>query len=95
MKIRKLFSLFLSVCIIFLVFILCVNVDATASIADLHTKTKVYSSNNSDYYSGCEDYDEYRNLQPTITVLTHGLGGTYYHWSNNFSVDDGKKFAYN
>ena len=39
----------------------------------LHLNTKIYSSNNDDYFNGCEDYDNYVNLAPTITVLTHGL----------------------
>ena len=95
MKIRKFFTLFLSICIVFLVFTLCIKVDASTSNVDLHTKTKVYSSNNSDYFSGCEDYDDYRNLSPTITVLTHGLGGRYYHWSNNYATTGSGDFAYN
>ena len=95
MKIRKFFTLFLSICIVFLIFTLCIRVDASTSNVELHTKTKVYSSNNSDYYSGCEDYDDYRNLLPTITVLTHGLDGHYYHWSNNYATTGHEYFAYN
>lgn len=61
----------------------------------LHLNTKIYSSNNDDYFNGCEDYDNYVNLAPTITVLTHGLGSHDYYWSNNYSVENGKKLAYN
>lgn len=68
----------------------------TASTLDsLHTQTKIYSSNNDDYFNGCEDYDDYVNSAPTITILTHGLGGYDYHWSNDYSVENGEKIAYN
>ncbi len=64
-------------------------------VNNLHSQTKIYSSNNDDYFDGCEDYDDYVNSAPTITVLTHGLGSSAYYWSNNYSTEDGKKLAYN
>ncbi len=95
MNIRKFFSLIFSIVLIGLVFIFCFDVEASSSIINLHTLTKVYSSNNTDYYDGCEDYDDYRNSSPTITVLTHGLGGRYQNWSNNYGVNGNGDFAYN
>ena len=69
---------------------------AAASMPDsLHTQTKIYSSNNDDYFNGCEDYDDYVNSAPTITVLTHGLGSAAYYWSNDYSVKNGEELAYN
>jgi len=69
---------------------------AAASTSDsLHTQTKIYSSNNDDYFNGCEDYDDYVNSAPTITVLTHGLGSADYYWSNDYSVHGGSTLAYN
>ena len=50
------------------------NVFAATMPDSLHTQTKIYSSNNEDYFNGCEDYDDYVKSSPTITVLTHGLG---------------------
>lgn len=64
-------------------------------VNNLHSQTKIYSSNNDDYFDGCEDYDDYVNSAPTITVLTHGLGSADYYWSNSYSVKDGKELAYN
>ena len=64
-------------------------------VNNLHSQTKIYSSNNDDYFDGCEDYDDYVNSAPTITVLTHGLGSAAYYWSNNYSVENGEKLAYN
>lgn len=61
----------------------------------LHEQTKIYSSNNSDYFYGCEDYANYANQTPEITVLTHGLGSSGYYWSNDILVDNGEAFAYN
>lgn len=61
----------------------------------LHSRTKIYNSNNADYFDGCEDYADYVNSAPTITVLTHGLGSSDYFWSNNYSVENGEKLAYN
>lgn len=95
MKIRKFLSLFFSECIVFLAFVFCFSLNLGASTIDLHNKTKIYSSNNSDYYSGCEDYNNYSNTLPTITVLTHGLGGSYNHWSNNYALNNSDDFAYN
>lgn len=70
-------------------------VSATSTSDSLHTQTKIYSSNNDDYFNGCEDYDDYVNSSPTITVLTHGLGAADYHWSNDYSVYGGTELAYN
>ena len=61
----------------------------------LHEQTKIYSSNNSDYFYGCEDYDDYVNQVPEITVLTHGLGSYAKYWSNDININSGKDFAYN
>ncbi len=61
----------------------------------LHEQTKVYSSNNSDYFNGCEDYANYVNQAPEITVLTHGLGSKACYWSNDISVNNGDELAYN
>ena len=71
------------------------TVSATSTSDNLHTQTKIYSSNNDDYFNGCEDYDDYVNSSPTITVLTHGLGASDFHWSNDYSVNSGMKLAYN
>ncbi len=95
MKMRKSLFFFFSECIVFLVFVFCFNVTLGASNVDLHSKTKIFSSNNSDYYSGCENYANYSNTPPTITVLTHGLGGSYSHWSNNYALNNNDDFAYN
>lgn len=54
------------------------NVDATVE-EDLHSQTKITSATNT-------------VQAPTVTVLTHGFGANYTHWSNNGSSDD---FAYN
>ncbi len=64
---------------------------ATNNVSDLHRRTKIYSSRfSSDYYVGCEDYADYYNESPAITVLTHGLNGNASHWSNQ----GGSEFAY-
>ena len=34
------------------------TVSATSTSDSLHTQTKIYSSNNDDYFDGCEDYDD-------------------------------------
>ena len=47
---RKFFSLILSFVIMSVVFLLCNKVEASGSVLDLHTKTKIYSSNDEDYY---------------------------------------------
>lgn len=72
-----------------------VNAATVADTLTLHKQTKVYSSNNSDYFDGCEDYTSYVNQSPEITVLTHGLGSKGYYWSNSLSVNNGKELAYN
>lgn len=61
----------------------------------LHEQTKIYSSNNPDYFYGCEDYDDYVSQSPEITVLTHGLGSQGHYWSNDISIKDGTILAYN
>ncbi len=61
----------------------------------LHSRTKIYNSNNADYFDGCEDYADYVNSAPTITVLTHGLGLSAYCWSNDYSISNGRTLAYN
>ncbi len=94
-KVCKLLKLFLTICVVFVISIVFIKVDASTTDIDIHLKTKVFSSNNCDYYNGCEDYENYRNIPPSITVLTHGLGGRYYHWSNNSIVNSGDTFAYN
>ena len=71
------------------------TVSATSTSDSLHTQTKIYSSNNDDYFNGCEDYNDYVDSSPTITVLTHGLDASDYHWSNDYSVYGGNTFAYN
>ncbi len=71
------------------------TVSATSTSDSLHTQTKIYSSNNDDYFDGCEDYNDYVDSSPTITVLTHGLGASDFHWSNNYNVNGGEKLAYN
>ena len=65
---RKFFSLILSFVIMSFVFLLCNKVEASGSVLDLHTKTKIYSSNDEDYYDGCEDFNVYDESLPTITA---------------------------
>lgn len=50
------------------------DVFAAGTVDNLHSQTKIYNSNNTDYFDGCENYADYVNSAPTITVLTHGLG---------------------
>ena len=70
------------------------EVFASESATDsLHSRTKIYNSNNVDYFDGCEDYAHYVNSAPTITVLTHGLGSSDYFWRDNYSIENGKEFA--
>lgn len=71
------------------------NVFASESVDSLHLNTKIYSSNNDDYFNGCEDYADYVNSSPTITVLTHGLDSAAYYWSNDYSFYNGSELAYN
>lgn len=71
------------------------DVFAAGTVDNLHSQTKIYSSNNDDYFNGCEDYADYVNSSPTITVLTHGLNSSAYYWSNDYSVNNGEKLAYN
>ena len=71
------------------------TVSATSTSDSLHTQTKIYSSNNDDYFDGCEDYDDYVDSSPTITVLTHGLNASDFHWSNDYNVYGGTELAYN
>ena len=65
---RKFFSLILSFVIMSFVFLLCNKVEASGFVLDLHTKTKIYSSNDEDYYDGCEDFNDYDESLPTITA---------------------------
>ena len=83
--IKKLMFLF-----VFFVFASCLYTgvgvyakDAEGNLS-LHERTKIYSANNSDYFEGCEDFNDYRFASPAITVLTHGYGGNASHWSNNY-----------
>ncbi len=83
--IKKLMFLF-----VFFVFASCLYTgvgvyakDAEGNLS-LHERTKIYSANNSDYFEGCEDFNDYRFASPAITVLTHGYGGNSSHWSNNY-----------
>lgn len=71
------------------------DVFAAGTVDNLHSQTKIYNSNNTDYFNGCEDYDDYVNSSPTITVLTHGLDSAAYYWSNDYSISNGRKLAYN
>ena len=71
------------------------DVFAAGTADNLHSQTKIYNSNNADYFDGCEDYADYVNSAPTITVLTHGLGSKAYYWSNDYSISNGRKLAYN
>lgn len=57
--------------------------DAEGNLS-LHERTKIYSASNSDYFEGCEEFNDYRFASPAITVLTHGYGGNASHWSNNY-----------
>jgi len=49
----------------------------------LHEMSKIYSSSNNDYFTGCENFSKYRSVSPGITILTHGLGGLACNWSNS------------
>ncbi|OLA44938.1 MAG: hypothetical protein BHW39_05675 [Firmicutes bacterium CAG:552_39_19] len=71
------------------------DVFAAGTVDNLHSQTKIYNSNNTDYFDGCENYADYVNSAPTITVLTHGLGSKAYYWSNDYSISNGRKLAYN
>lgn len=71
------------------------NVFAAEVSDNLHKQTKIYGSNCDDYYTNCEEYDDYIGVLPAITVLTHGLGSQYYYWSNDASINDGESFAFN
>lgn len=99
MKLIKKVVIVISVLLIGCIAILnCKTTVHATSIDDeltLHEQTKIYSSNNSDYFYGCEDYDDYVNQSPEITVLTHGLGSKGCYWSNDISVKDGDVLAYN
>lgn len=86
---RVLFAFVLAVTLFFLTRI---NTYASQSALSLHEKTKIYSSNNSDYFSGCESNDEYKYIEPAITVLTHGFNGNASHWSNTKDSGDGNLF---
>lgn len=100
-KLKKVLCL-LCVFVISLFFLLGGSTNAAAATSavstnalTLHQKTKIYSSNNLDYFNGCEDYRNYVSAEPAITVLTHGLGSKGYYWSNQKNVNDGKKLVYN
>lgn len=60
----------------------------------LHEKTKIYSINEKDFFTGCENYQNYQSSTPGITVLTHGLGSRASHWSNTLASGD-SELAYN
>ncbi len=94
MKIAKIF-LFLITLSLFFVFTRSKYALSASSSNNLHTNTKIYSSNNNDYFYGCNDYADYVDIQPSITVLTHGFGSRGYFWSNNPTINDGKSFALN
>ena len=42
-------------------FSLILSFEGSGSVLDLHTKTKIYSSNDEDYYDGCEDFEAFFN----------------------------------
>ena len=94
MKIAKIF-LFLITLSLFFIFTRSKYALSASSSNNLHTNTKIYSSNNNDYFYGCNDYADYVDIQPSITVLTHGFGSRGYFWSNNPTINDGKSFALN
>lgn len=81
---KKLFSTIFIVIFIFTAFILFNDVSASSNNSiEIHNKTKVNS----------EEYSSYRNSAPSITILTHGLGGQDFHWSN--SITNSGSFDYN
>lgn len=56
---------------------------------ELHEQTKIYSRYfSSDYYLGCEDYDNYSSTAPSITFFTPGLGSSAAVWSNTGVVSN-------
>ena len=65
--------------------------NASNSDLDLERKTKIYSHEQSEYYDGCESNVNYINVQPSITVLTHGCGSD----ASSFSNDGNDNFDYN
>ena len=91
MKIFKKICICVLSCLVFVFALFSYKVYADNTTESLHKITKIYSSNNSDYYSGCEDNKNYRYKEPAITVLTHGFNGNASHWTN---VGE-EKFAYN
>ena len=94
---RKLFKILTFTIIVMVISFVFINTKAVnaENYRDLHSKTKIYESSNEDYYIGCEDYEDYEYSNPAITVLTHGLGGQFYHWSNDFSIKEGEELFYN
>ena len=103
---KKSKQLFVTLSFIFVCIVMCIvlfiggtsGVYAAATMdsgLSLHEQTKIYNSHNSDYFNGCEDYANYVNESPEITVLTHGLGSKSYYWSNDLSVNNGEQLAYN
>lgn len=59
------------------------NVVYASSAPPLHEQTRIFSQLENEYMYGFEDNDYYYNDAPTITILTHGLGGSASHWSND------------
>ncbi|MGM9970965.1 MAG: GLUG motif-containing protein [Anaeroplasmataceae bacterium] len=95
LKTKILAVLFIFVGLLFVFTSTNVYASETSSIASLHKQTKIYNSNNDDYFSGCEDYSDYENISPTITVLTHGLGSSASYFSNERGVDNKDFISYN
>lgn len=60
-----------------------INVYASEDVLNLHEQTKINNTSNDDYVSGQDNYIDYQNDLPSITVLTHGFGELGYCWSNN------------
>lgn len=61
------------------------NLHAVVDLEELslHEMTKIYSKNNSDFFVGCENFEEYMHSEPTMTVFTHGYDSNASHWSND------------
>ncbi len=57
-----------------------VKANAASATSDLHTITRI---------------DVKTESNPTITVLTHGLGSHSYFWSNRYDFNKGENIAYN
>lgn len=84
--------------IIILLLNLCnkkIEVKASTGEISLHRQTKIYNLDDDGYFNGCENYENYLNSSPTITVLTHGLSSNACYWSNDYNNNLGMNFAYN